>query len=239
LAAALGAPLSDLVENPFAGDSFSAGEGRIGLRNGAAQFQAFVLREDGLPNRIIGAGEFSGPNFLLDFFPQIFGQGIDGCGPLRHRMQSTMSRKPVKRLGRSRVPAPHVRSTALVLLVLIASLPARGDDGSLTVRQSPFAAGQYDLYEGGKRTGTVRENPFRKGELDVYDSRGRRQETIRPNPFQPDGYDILRDGERAGTVRRNPFDSDRYDVLDRTGERRGTVERSPFDRDEWRFEPRK
>jgi hypothetical protein len=62
------------------------------------------------------------------------------------------------------------RIATLWLLALLPAWPAVAGEGA-SIRESPFAAGQYDVYENGdpsgRRLGEVRPDPFRERSYDV------------------------------------------------------------------------
>jgi hypothetical protein len=115
---------------------------------------------------------------------------------------------------------------ALILLPILVAATALA--GEKTVRPNAFQPGQYDIYEGGSRVGTARQSPFNAGETNVYDRDGRHTETVRENAFKDDTYDVTRDGRRTGSVEKNAFDDRRYDVRDADGHPTGTLRESPF-----------
>jgi hypothetical protein len=127
---------------------------------------------------------------------------------------------------------------ALALLWIFPS-PASAGDERLTIRESPFKKGEYDVLENGRRVGTVRENPFRSGELELRDRQGRREATIEKSPFREGELTVRENGRHTGTIRPDPFRKGEYRLEDRAGAQRGQIRNSPFSDKRWEFVPEK
>jgi hypothetical protein len=127
---------------------------------------------------------------------------------------------------------------ALALLSIFPS-PASAGDERLTIRESPFNKGEYDVLEKGRRVGTVRENPFHSGELELRDRQGRREATIEKSPFRDGELTVRENGRHTGTIRPDPFRKGEYRLEDRAGAQRGQIRRSPFAEKQWKLLPEK